>query len=108
MTDFYQTPAWKALRRAALRRDGYRCAICKRDVSGKGQSRVDHVRPVSTHPHLALSLANLRVLCANHDNQSHREKWRGAGAAREEKFVITGCDANGVPLDPAHHWRQQF
>jgi hypothetical protein len=27
-------------------------------------------------------------------------------AEREERFVIGGCDAEGLPLDPAHHWRR--
>jgi 5-methylcytosine-specific restriction endonuclease McrA len=101
---FYDTPAWKAARRAALKRDGYRCVVCGRDIRGVGQSRVDHIKPLRIHPELALSLANLRSLCANHDNQRHREKGSGRGAPRGEKFVITGCDANGMPLDPAHHF----
>jgi 5-methylcytosine-specific restriction endonuclease McrA len=98
---FYDTPAWKAARRAALKRDGYRCVVCGCDISGVGQSRVDHIKPLRTHPELALSLANLRSLCATHDNQGHREKGSG-GPARVERFG--GCDANGKPLDPAHHF----
>jgi hypothetical protein len=101
---FYDTPAWKAARLAALRRDGYRCVVCGCDISGKGNARVDHVKPLLTHPHLALSLANLRSLCADHDNQRHREKGLKSGAAIAEKFVIRGCDAAGMPLDPAHHF----
>jgi 5-methylcytosine-specific restriction endonuclease McrA len=95
---FYSTPAWKALRREALRRDGHCCVICRKDVSGWKQSRVDHIKPRKTHPHLALDLANTRTLCTQHDNQSHSEKWRG-GDARVERFK--GCDAQGWPLDPA-------
>jgi 5-methylcytosine-specific restriction endonuclease McrA len=104
---FYYSPAWRKLRKAALIRDGYRCQVCGRNVSGKGMARVDHIKPVRTAPHLALSLANLRSLCPLHDNQGHREKPRGSGAARVENFVIGGCDARGVPLDPGHHWKRQ-
>jgi hypothetical protein len=43
------------------------------------------------------------VLCAKHDNQSHREKMSGNGA-RDASF--TGCDARGMPLDPNHHWHR--
>ena len=104
---FYHTPGWKAARRAALRRDGYRCVVCQRDVSGKGQARVDHVKPWRNHPHLALSLANLRTLCTLHDAHSHREKGRRwATKEREERFEIIGCDATGAPLNPQHHWRR--
>jgi hypothetical protein len=102
---FYYSPAWRQLRKVALRRDGYRCTVCGISISKPGQARVDHIKPVQTHPDLALSLDNLRSLCANHDNQGHREKPRGSGAARDEKFVIGGCDARGLPLDPGHHWR---
>jgi hypothetical protein len=100
---FYQSPEWRKLRRAALTRDRYRCTICGVTVAKPGQATVDHVQPVRTHPHLALSLDNLRTLCRMHDNQSHREKRRAPGAAREERFG--GCDANGTPLDPGHHWK---
>ena len=100
---FYQSAAWRVLRLKALKRDGHRCVVCHCDVSGKGQSRVDHIKPRRTHPQLALELGNLRTLCADHDNQSHREKGTGA-ADREERFVIRGCDAQGYPLDPNHPW----
>lgn len=99
---FYDTPAWKAVRKAALLRDGYRCTICNVDVSGKGMARVDHIKSVRTHPHLALTLSNIRTLCAAHDNQAHREKWRGSGAPKETWF--SGSDATGMPLDPNHFW----
>jgi 5-methylcytosine-specific restriction protein A len=102
---FYYSPAWRATRRAALIRAGYRCAVCGISIAGPKQARVDHIKPLRTHPHLALSLANLRALCPQHDNQSHREKGRRSGAnGREECFMIAGCDAMGKPLDPQHHW----
>lgn len=96
---FYHKPEWRSLRKQALIRDRYRCVVCGRDVSGKGESRVDHKLSRKTHPHLALSLANLRTLCADHDNQGHREKATGA-TQRDERFVIRGADAQGWPLDP--------
>jgi 5-methylcytosine-specific restriction protein A len=99
MPRFYDTPAWKAARRAALIRDSYRCVVCGRDISGKGQTRVDHIKPLATHPHLALTLANLRSLCPTHDNQTRTS--RGA------VFTISGCDSAGRPLDPGHHWAAQ-
>jgi 5-methylcytosine-specific restriction endonuclease McrA len=58
----------------ALRRDGYRCTICNVDISGCGKTRVDHIKPLKTHPDFALSHANLRSLCVTHDNQAYREK----------------------------------
>ena len=101
---FYTSPEWRALRLQALRRDGWRCVICRCSVAGKGQARIDHIKSYRTHPELALMLSNLRTLCPAHDNQSHREKGSRA-RQRRERFVIGGCDASGVPADPMHPWR---
>ena len=100
----YHSPAWRALRKRALMRAHWRCTICGVSIAKPGQARVDHIQPTLTRPDLALSLANLRSLCNRCDNQAHREKWQGRGAARVEKFVVVGCDANGMPLDTKHHW----
>jgi len=94
---FYTAPAWRALRRAALRRDGYRCVVCDCDVSAPGAARVDHIKTRRERPDLALVLANVRTLCPEHDNQAHREKGQGGGP-RVERFVLRGCDADGWPL----------
>ena len=55
----YLTPEWKALRRQALARDGGMCVRC----GATERLQVDHIRPRSTHPHLALDLDNTQVLC---------------------------------------------
>lgn len=102
---FLRSIGWLTLRVLALQRDDFRCVICGADVSGRRQSRVDHIKPRRTHPELALSLDNLRTLCATCDSQSHREKgMRHYNGDRVENFVVKGFDQNGVPLDPNHHW----
>lgn len=101
---FYLSPEWRKLRLVTLQRDGYRCVVCRRNVSGKGESRVDHIKPRRDHPELALVLSNLRTLCPEHDNQAHREKGRAGGGPRDERFRVRGCDAAGWPIDPAHPW----
>src|SRR6185436_11356217 len=93
----YGSSAWKALRHQALIRDGYRCVVCGTSVVGKGTYQVDHIQSLRTHPHLALSLANVRVLCVYHHAQRHRDK----GMQR-----IVGYGADGMPLDLMHHWLQ--
>src|SRR3954451_22058276 len=86
---------------------GYCCVVCGCSVKDKGQSRVDHVLPRSTHPHLELSLSNLRTLCAAHDNQGHREKGRTGSSERVERFTpVRGCGADGWPTDASHPWNQ--
>ncbi|MGC2853944.1 HNH endonuclease [Novispirillum sp. DQ9] len=97
---FYLSPAWRKLRAQAIKRDGHRCVVCGKDVSGKGAARVDHIKTRRERPDLALDLSNLRTLCSAHDNQGHREKGAGGGP-RREAFVVRGCDADGWPLDPA-------
>ena len=102
---FYPSRAWKQLRLLALQRDHWRCTVCGVHVGGKAKATVDHILPARQRPDLAMSLANLRTLCRLHDGQAHREKWRGdPKAPREARF--TGCNADGTPLDPGHHWRQ--
>jgi 5-methylcytosine-specific restriction endonuclease McrA len=93
---FYSSPAWRAVRARALSRDRFRCVVCGVSVAERGASRVDHIFPRRTHPHLALDLANLRTLCAAHDNQAHREKGAGGGS-RVERFAPIGCGADGWP-----------
>lgn len=101
---FYLSSTWRALRIVILKRDGYRCVICKADVSAKGAARIDHIKPRSTHPELAMEQSNLRTLCTDHDNQI---KERTAGQADRKRGGVTfirGSDADGMPLDPSHPW----
>lgn len=95
---FYLSPNWRKTRLRILERDNYRCVKCGADVFGKGQARVDHVKPRSTHPHLALEPSNLRTLCVLHDHQAHRERARGGGGDRVERFTMPGADAEGWPV----------
>ena len=101
---FYDSPEWKALRRLALIRDGYRCTVCRCSVRGKGKARVDHIISIHARPDFALVLSNLRTLCPEHDNQAHREKPKGQGAKRDARFTIRGAGSDGMPLDPRHPW----
>ncbi len=95
---FYRSIAWQDLRKAALRRDRWRC-----QAEGCGE-RATHVDHIERRPHVdrvtdADVLSNLRCLCAYHDNQV-KELARG-GRARGGQFSIRGSDRDGWPLDPA-------
>jgi 5-methylcytosine-specific restriction endonuclease McrA len=104
---FLWSPAWRALRLVALRRDGYRCVICGGDVSAPGRARIDHIVPTRVRPDLRLTLSNTRSLCARCDNQSHREKGGTPTRARTgERVERMGADRNGMPMDPMHHWNR--
>ena len=95
---FYLTPTWRALRIRVLKRDNFRCVVCGADVSAVGSARVDHIKPRSTHPQLSLDYWNLRTLCTLHDSQAHRERQRGGGGERIERFVVPGSDGDGWPI----------
>lgn len=99
---YYDTPHWKALKSAALKRDGYRCTVlgCPHTVRTSRLS-VDHKDPRPrgvTTPTAKDVLPNLRTLCKDHDNQVMQT---ASGERRNGgEFVIRGCDADGWPLDP--------
>lgn len=96
---FYSTHAWRVLRKRALQRDAYRCTWCGADVSGPGEARVDHIKPIAVAWALRLSFDNVRTLCIRCDNQRHIEKTRGASA-------VFGCGPDGQPRDPSHWWNK--
>ena len=57
---FYNSAAWKQVRYEVLRKYGPTCMLCG---STKGPAHVDHVKPRSKYPDLALEISNLQVLC---------------------------------------------
>lgn len=61
---FYQSREWRALRYQALKKYGGACSACGRSAAKHGVViHVDHIRPRSKYPHLALRLDNLQLLC---------------------------------------------
>jgi 5-methylcytosine-specific restriction endonuclease McrA len=57
---FYETRAWAHLRYEALRVYGRKCSLCGTTA---GEMHVDHIKPRSKNPELALVFGNLQVLC---------------------------------------------
>ena len=65
---FYRSHRWRRARTDALEgnRERYGALTCECCLTaGHGQWHVDHIRPRSSHPELALDPANLQVLCAD-------------------------------------------
>lgn len=94
---FYRSAEWRRLRKAALARDGGRCVV---PGCGKPATHVDHV--MSRRKGGPDTLPNLRSLCGAHDAQV---KERSDGTRRRDgKLTVSGCDANGWPIDPNHPW----
>lgn len=75
---FYDSPDWIALR-DKFRRDWLRtnkpCGYCGEPIVPGSSVAVDHIKPVRTHPHLALDPNNLRVVHARCNTKArHTEK----------------------------------
>ena len=61
-TNFYSTWAWRKLRYKVIKHYGGTCMCC--GASGKGVViSVDHIKPRSLFPELALDFDNMAVLC---------------------------------------------
>jgi len=61
--NFYSSTAWRVVRYKALLRARGTCQCCGAQPTWSAPLHVDHIKPRSRHPHLALSLDNLQVLC---------------------------------------------
>jgi 5-methylcytosine-specific restriction endonuclease McrA len=57
---FYETGAWRKLRYLTLKKYGRKCMVCFRTNL---ELHVDHIKPISLVPDLALDETNLQVLC---------------------------------------------
>jgi 5-methylcytosine-specific restriction endonuclease McrA len=60
---FYNSPEWGLLREQVLSERGRRCEKCGQDIRSDFDLTVDHVKPRSKFPELALDKSNLQVLC---------------------------------------------
>ena len=60
---FYSSPEWQMLRLQVIEQEGKRCARCGIRIKVPSDVTVDHIRPRSKYPHLALDKSNLQVLC---------------------------------------------
>ena len=76
---FYRSKEWRRLRYQAFRKYGNKCCVCGRGASDGMVMHVDHIKPRCLHPHLALELSNLQIMC-NECNVSKSNKdevkWR--------------------------------
>lgn len=59
---FYSSSAWRTIRYKAFEKYGARCKICGVN-STSATLHVDHIKPRSKFPELALELTNLQILC---------------------------------------------
>ena len=62
-TNFYRTKAWRELRLSILLASDCSCKICGNTSEKGAVLHVDHIKPRSLSPELALDEGNLQVLC---------------------------------------------
>lgn len=60
---FYETDEWKRLRYRVLQHYGARCMCCGATPKDGVKMHVDHIKPKSKYPELALEFSNMQVLC---------------------------------------------
>jgi 5-methylcytosine-specific restriction endonuclease McrA len=73
---FYSSPEWKLLRAQVIQEQGTTCSDCGRRITNVEDITVDHKRPRSKHPDLALSSDNLRVVCRQCNSRKGASDWR--------------------------------
>ena|SRR5437899_1144892 len=87
---FYDSPEWLAARYEALKLSGGKCCCCGERPSESNPLHVDHIKPRSKFPHLALALSNLQVLCKRCNlGKSNKDDtdWRWVTRVNEERLV---------------------
>jgi hypothetical protein len=60
MEKFYETKEWRELRYKILRKYPRKCMLCNAENK---ELHVDHIKPKSIYPELALDATNLQILC---------------------------------------------
>lgn len=60
---FYRSAAWRKLRFSVLAESNGACSACGSKASDGARLHVDHIKPRSKFPELALDPTNLQVLC---------------------------------------------
>jgi len=91
----YQTADWQRRRAAQLSAEPL-CRMCAADGRVTAALVADHIRPHKGDT-TQFWQGELQSLCKHcHDSRKARIERGGTDP---------GCDADGVPLDPTHHWR---
>ncbi len=69
---------------------------------------VDHVTPISAGG-AAFDLDGTQSLCPScHSKKTARGSEAGGARTTRALQPQKGCDANGRPLDPSHHWNKSL
>ena len=88
---------WQQAREGYLKRHPL-CVMCKRRGLVVEASVVDHITPHKGDMALFWDSSNWQALCRLcHD--AHKKRLELGG-------TLPGCDTDGMPVDPLHHWNK--
>lgn len=74
------------------------CVMCQAQGRTTAATVVDHIEPHRGDMTKFWDTNNWQALCKRcHDSHKQRQEKGGA---------MVGCSTDGIPLDPAHHWRK--
>ena len=86
---------WQQARLEYLKRNPL-CVECRKQGRITQATVVDHIVPHKGDRTLFWRRSNWQPLCAS-CHSSHKQRVESSGK-------VVGCDVDGVPLDPSHHW----
>ena len=91
---FFDRPEWERIRYQVLCRDKFKCLACGASWKNGAVLQVDHIKPRSIYPELALAIDNLQTLCkpcnigkSNLFDHDHRPKLIGNEQASVRRSV---------------------
>jgi uncharacterized protein (TIGR02646 family) len=94
---FYKSKEWRKLRYQVLRKYSAECMCCGRSKKNDGVViHVDHVKPKSKYPKLALDFTNLQLLCEDCNlgkSNIDETDWRPALDDQEQIDAALDMDA---------------
>ena len=100
----YDTKQWKQVRGLYISLNPV-CEVCKKLDRITPASQVDHVQAIEEGG-APFDLYNLMSLCQRHHSRKTVMRDHGFGNKASTKPLISGCDKDGLPIDPAHHWNR--
>lgn len=83
-----------------------KCWYCEQLGRLSAATVVDHFEPHKGDQQLFWDESNWRAACAPCHNSRTASHDGGWGNPLRPKSIAKGCDANGQPISPMHHWNK--
>lgn len=92
----YKTYKWQQIRKRHLEQEPL-CVMCEDDGIATLATVCDHIEPHKGDIY-KFHAGPFQSLCKKHHDSTK--------AREENSGVVVGCDVNGDPIDPNHHWNK--